>query len=137
MPAIDQCEPQVIRAFQKAGWVVTDQPYFIRVGEEEAIFADLRLEHLQEKQPIIVVEVKCFARKSAMIDEFYHAVGQYVFYRNALQLRGLLTEIYLSVPADVYMSFFMRQTIQSVINDVKIKVVVVDIDKEEIVSWIG
>jgi XisH protein len=61
MPAIDQCEPAVINALQKAGWVVTHQPLFLRLDSHEAIYADLRLQHQQDNQAIIILEVKCFA----------------------------------------------------------------------------
>lgn len=81
MPALDQCEPQVIRALQKAGWVVTHQPLQIRVSRNEAVYADLRLIQPAVKQTIIIVEVKCFAGKRSLLDEFYHAVGQYIVYR--------------------------------------------------------
>lgn len=57
MPATDQCEPQVIRAFDKAGWDVTDQPYSLRldVGRNNFIHADLRLKNRQNGQLIIVI----------------------------------------------------------------------------------
>jgi hypothetical protein len=34
VPAIDHCEPQVIRAFEKAYWEVLDKPYLLRIRGE-------------------------------------------------------------------------------------------------------
>lgn len=137
MPAIDQCEPQVIRAFQKQGWAVTHQPFPIRVVGEQGVLADLRLQHKTNETAIIVVEVKCFSQRRSILDEFYHAVGQYLLYRSALDLKGIDSPLYLSVPSAIYASFFSRKTVQRVINSAKIKVIVVDIEREEILSWIG
>lgn len=136
VPAIDQCEPQVVRALEKAGWVVIDQPFAIRVSRQEGILADLRLRNLQNSITVIVVEVKCFSERKSFWDEFYHAVGQYLVYRNALKLLNIESDIYLSVPLAAYTKFFDRRTVQAVLNDVIINIVVVDLEREEVVTWI-
>lgn len=137
MPAIDQCEPQVVRAFEKAGWVITDEQFPIYVSKREFVFADLRIQHVAESQTILVVEVKCFSSKRSLLDEFYHAVGQYAVYRNALRLAGINVNLYLSVPSHIYDTFFDRAMVNETIKDVRIKMVVVDLEREEIVSWIS
>ncbi len=39
MSAIDQCEPQVIDALRKSGWIVREQPYPIRrIGEKGYVY---------------------------------------------------------------------------------------------------
>lgn len=136
MPALDQCEPQVIRALQKAGWIVTHQPLQIRISRDEAVYADLRLVNPENTSTIIVVEVKCFSSTRSLLDEFYHAIGQYIVYRNALALGGYNIPIYLSVPDDVYNTFFQRRMVQSSISDVKIRIVTINLQREEIVRWI-
>ena len=136
MPAIDECEPQVIRALHKAGWLVTDNPLHIHVAKRETIFIDLRLEHIPDATSIIVIEVKCFSSTRTILDEFYQAIGQYLFYRSVLKLLHFNVPLYLSVPKQVYDDFFNRVTVQDVINDAKIKLIVIDIEKEEVVSWL-
>lgn len=138
MPAIDICEPAVIRALEKAGWMVLDQPYSIRFDESrlDYVFADLRLRHNDPDQTIIVVEVKCFAVGRSFLDEFYHATGQYIVYRNALKIRGIDLPVYLAVPLRAYKGFFQKRLIQSAIDDVRAKIVVVDLDAEEVAQWI-
>lgn len=136
MPAIDSCEPQVIRAMEKAGWQVTHQPYPVRISRNEGIIADARLRHTARKRQIIVLEVKCFPENRPTLDEFYRATGQYILYRNMLILKGVSTPLYLAIPTTVYESFFTRKSIQATVNDAKIKLVVIDIAIEEVVKWV-
>jgi hypothetical protein len=61
MPAIDDCEPQMIRALEKSGWRVIDHPLTLRnVLGRNHVYADLRLEQIVTGQQIIVVEVNAF-----------------------------------------------------------------------------
>ena len=137
MPAIDRCEEQVVRALEKSGWLITHQPFAIRINKSRAgyVYADLRLRQKTNNQMIIVVEVKCFDSTRTQLDEFYQAVGQYVSYRNALTINDIHLPVYLSVPLSVYTTFFQIPLIVTVINDVGIKLVVVDLEKEEIIQW--
>lgn len=139
MPAIDQCEEQVVRALEKSGWLVTHQPFAIRINKSRAgyVYADLRLRQKTDNQTIIVVEVKCFASTRTQLDEFYQAVGQYVSYRNALTINGMQLPVYLSVPSSVYTTFFQIPLIAAVVADIQIKLVVIDLEKEEITQWIS
>jgi hypothetical protein len=136
MPAIDSCEPQMIRALEKAGWKVTHQPFPVRLSRVEGIIADARLRHKTRKRQIIVLEIKCFPENRPALDEFYRATGQYLVYRNTLKLKAIKTPVYLAVPLTAYNTFFSRKSIQATLNDAKIKLVVVDIEKEEVVKWV-
>ncbi|GIK65142.1 MAG: hypothetical protein BroJett018_29360 [Chloroflexota bacterium] len=136
MPAIDQCELNVIRALEKLGWRVTDQPFPIRLSRNEGVYADLRLRSTDGQQSIIVVEVKCFSEKRSILDEFYHAVGQYLLYREALHLKNITVPLYLSVPRTIYDTFFARRMVQAVLKNANIKIMVVDIELEEVIQWI-
>jgi hypothetical protein len=135
MPALDTCEPQIIRALEKAGWIVTHQPFAIRVAKDEGVFADVRLQHADHANVIIVVEIKCFSEKRSLLDTFYHAVGQYLVYRNALMLKHMEADLYLTVPKTVFEDFFQRLSVQSVVKDAKIKLIVIDFEREEITQW--
>ena len=70
-----------------------------------------------------------------MLDEFYHAVGQYLTYRNALDLNNIHSSLYLAVPLVIYSTFFQKPLVQAVIRDTQIKLIVADLEKEEIVTW--
>jgi hypothetical protein len=136
MPAIDQCEPQVIRAFEKAGWRVVEQPFVIPTADRRMVFADLRLEHTAvPHQQIIVAEIKCFTSGRNELDEFYGALGQYLVYRTALKLRNYDYPLFLVVPHLIYNDFFQREVVRMTIQDAKISLIVVNLEREEIVVW--
>lgn len=136
MPAIDSCEPQIVTALQKEGWQVKNRHYSIAV-EERLIFADLRLQrHHRDETYLIVIEVKCFADEKTQLGEFYGVVGQYLAYRQALAITQQDVPIYLATPLTAYQTLFQRRLMQAVIAEVKIKLVVVDLEIEEVALWI-
>ena len=139
MPAIDHCEPAIVRALQRAGWVVTDQPLTIRAdtGRLGYIYADLRLQqNVTDGDAIVVVEVKCFESADRFLDDFYRAVGQYIVYRNAIRLQGETIPVYLALPWIPFQRYFGSKLIQAALDDVRIDLIVVNLDTEEIVQWI-
>lgn len=138
MPAIDLCEPQVINALQKDGWIVTHQPFAIRIDRKRGgyIYADLRLQNANQSESIIVVEVKCFDSTRTHLEDFYQAIGQCTVYTNALALNNIDTPVFLSIPDTIYQTFFQQTLIQSVIKTMQIQMVVIDLQKEEIVQWV-
>ena len=135
MPASDQCEPQVIRAFEKAGWRVLQRQFIMRIRPDEFVYADLQVQNTLTTQAILIIEVKCFASRRSELDDFYHAVGQYLTYRALLTLKDISDELYLAVPEDFYQRFFARSIVQLVINDAKINIVRIDLAREEIAGW--
>jgi hypothetical protein len=137
VPRQDQCEPQIVRALEKAGWRVTDHNFALQTGKlGRFIFADLRLVDIQTGQQIIVVEVKCFPQLGSVIDEFHRAYGQYNMYRKALAKNGLKIPIYLAVPAHMYEILIDDSLIAEMMNEGLIKRIIVDVNKEEVTQWI-
>ena len=70
------------------------------------------------------------------MDKFYQALGQYIVYRNALILNGIQSPVFLSVPAPTFQNHFTQPLIQAIRRDIQLNVVVVDLDKEEVIQWI-
>lgn len=139
MPAIDICEPQVVAALQKLGYQVTHQPYAIRLSQprEPLLFADLRLvSTIGAPQVIIVVEVKCFASGRNILDELYGAVGQCMMYRAILEQVEPAAIVYLAVPKSVYDAKLNNQSIIRLMREARLGFLVVDLETEEVVSWI-
>jgi hypothetical protein len=134
MPAIDSCQPEVIRALEKEGWHIL-QSFFVKLVGQRGIYADLHLSKAEHQ--ILIVEVKCFSGVATELSEFYQAVGQYLFYRNALALADIQSPIYLAVHKDIFDSLFQKPTIQATLNDAKINLVVVDLEKAEVTAWIN
>jgi hypothetical protein len=136
--AIDACEPQVIRALEKDGWQILAKPYVFRlVGRN--LFADMSLQRVKEGQieRAIILEVKCFTNPQADLSELYTAVGQYEAYRSALILEKDTTPIYLSIPLNAYERLIQEPIVPAIFQVAGIKLVVVDIETEEVVQWLN
>ncbi|MGB3188623.1 MAG: XisH family protein [Limnoraphis sp.] len=136
MPAKDLYHDAVKKALIKDGWVITDDPYFIKYEDAE-LYADLAAEKpiaAERQGEKIVVEVKSFVGKSLMYD-FHGALGQYIVYRNLIQLTEPEYTLYLAIDDLVYEGFFQRKSIQAIVNTNQLLLIVVDIGKEEIVEW--
>lgn len=136
MPARDLYHDAVKNALIKAGWTITADPYIIRYEDAE-LYADLAAEKpiaAERSGQKIVVEIKSFSGKSAMYD-FHAALGQYIVYRNFIQLTEPEYILFLAIDDIVYKDFFQRKSVQSVVHKNQLLLMVVNIEQEEIVQW--
>ncbi|MEG4628348.1 XisH family protein [Microcoleus sp. AR_TQ3_B6] len=138
MPAKDIYHNEVKNALLKDGWTITADPYFIKYEDAE-LYADLAAEKpiaAQRQGQKIVVEIKTFVGRSLMYD-FHGALGQYMVYRNLIQLTEPEYKLYLAIDDVVYQNFFQRKSIQLITNENKLCLMVVEMEKEEIMQWIN
>lgn len=106
MPARDIYHDAVKNALIKDEWVIAADPYIIKYEDAE-LYADLAAEqpiaaHRQGQK--IVVEIKSFIGRSPMYD-FHNALGQYIVYRNLIQLTEPEYRLYLAIDEAVKDSF--------------------------------
>lgn len=138
MPARDKYHDAVKNALIKDSWTITADPYIIRYEDAE-LYADLAAERpiaAERQGQKIVVEIKSFIGKSLMYD-FHNALGQYIVYRNLIQLTEPEYKLYLAIDDIVYEEFFQRKSVQAVITQNSLLLMVVDTEKEEIQQWIN
>ena len=138
MPAKDIYHNEVKNALLKDGWTITADPYFIKYEDAE-LYADLAAEKpiaAQRQGQKIVVEIKSFVGRSLMYD-FHGALGQYMVYRNLIQLTEPEYKLYLAIDNLVYKNFFQRTSIQLITNENKLLLIVVEMEKEEILQWVN
>ncbi|MDF5729133.1 MAG: XisH family protein [Rhizonema sp. PD38] len=138
MPAKDIYHDAVKNALIKDGWVITADPYFIKYEDAE-LYADLAAEKpiaAERQGQRIVVEIKSFVGRSLMYD-FHNAIGQYIVYRNLIQLTEPEYTLYLAINDIIYEDFFQRKSVQAVITQNNFLLMVVDTEKEEIRQWIN
>ena len=136
MPIRDSCHHQVMNALRKASWIVDESQVFLR-ADGLTFFADIQAQHTNGSvQQIIIVEVKCFSDERFDQDELYRAIGQYLIYRSVLQIRAPQLPLYLAIPSSVYDRLFRKSVVQNVIMDNQIKLLVIDVDLEEIIQWV-
>jgi len=137
MPALDACEPQVLRALQKDGWTILNKPLLIRTSEHN-VFADCLLERKNNgrNEQAIILEVKCFANPLNDLPEFYAAIGQYQFYQAALAVNQTAISVYLAIPSLAFERLTRDNALNFAIEHSSIKLVIIDIVTEEVVRWL-
>jgi hypothetical protein len=98
MPAKDRYHDAIKNALIKDGWIITADPYLIKYEDAE-LYADLAAEKpiaAERRGSKIVVEIKSFIGRSLMYD-FHNALGQYIVYRNLIQLTEPEYKLYLGI----------------------------------------
>lgn len=96
------------------------------------LFVDVGAERDGER---IAVEIKSFPSKSKVAD-LQQAVGQYAVYRAYLRRVDPERVIYLAVSESVYNRVFVPPSGELVRSDMGIRIVVIDLDTEEVLSWV-
>jgi hypothetical protein len=137
MPAFDAIHEPVKRALGKDGWSITDDPFTI-VFEDLTLFADLGAERpfsAVQGERKVVIEAKSF-RGPSPIHDFKLALGQYLLYRALLEVESPERELYLAVGGETYETVIKQAAIQVVIQRYQIALLVVDVEKEEVLQWI-
>jgi hypothetical protein len=137
MPAKDTYHDAVKQALIKDGWTITADPYPIKYTEVK-LFADLAGEKnlaasKQERQ--IVIEIKSFLSRSPMRD-FETALGQYLIYKALLSIEKPEQQLYLAIIQTVYEEFFQQVAIKFILETYHVSVLIVNLEKEEVLQWI-
>ena len=138
MPAQDSIHDEVVRALRKDGWTITEDPLTVEFGDVY-LFIDLGAERTvvaERGAERIAVEIKSFPSKSKVAD-LQQAVGQYAVYRAYLRRVEPERMLYLAVSKDVYNRVFVPESGELVRSDMGIRIVVIDVAAEEVVSWIA
>lgn len=137
MPAIDQCHRQVVRALQKEGWTVLSIPHTL-LTPINYLFIDIEARRLvdADEQIVILVEVKCFHDETRVMEDLYITIGQYLVYRTLLKQQDREAELYLAVPTAAYYGSF-QVLAAPLVAEISMKVIPVNLAKEEIEQWLG
>jgi hypothetical protein len=126
----------VKKALVKEQWVITADPLTIKI-EGVKMEIDLAADQVFAAEKAgrkIAVEIKSFVNPSAITD-FHAALGQFLNYRLALQMRESDRSLYLAVPEDTYESFFQETFIQEAVRLYQVKLVIYNPIQEVITKW--
>jgi hypothetical protein len=126
----------VRHALEKDGWIITDDPLFLRFGGIE-MYIDLGAEQIlaaERGEEKIAVEIKSFLTPSATT-EFNGALGQFLKYQLALEKAQPDRVLYLAIPIDTYDSFFTLELPRLLIQRYCVHLIVYDPDEEVIALW--
>jgi len=137
MPAKDVIHDAVKTALIKDGWIITHDPFPIRLGNMR-VFADVGAE-----QPIaaeragrkIAVEIKSFIGLSVM-DDLEKAIGQYGLYSALLSEIEPDRAMYLAVSEAVFANVLDTLPGRILIERLPLKVIVVALAAQEVTKWI-
>ncbi|MBD1998092.1 XisH family protein [Leptolyngbya sp. FACHB-541] len=136
MAAKDIFHDAVRRALEKDGWLITDDPLFLRFGGLE-MYIDLGAERLlaaERNGEKIAVEIKSFISPSAT-SEFSTALGQFLKYQLALEEVQPDRLLYLAIPADAYRDFFTLELPRLLVQRYQVRLIVYDPEEEVIIRW--
>jgi len=137
--AKDRFHYVVKAALNKDGWNITHDPLIIKAGGVD-MEIDLGAEQVlaaERSGEKIAVEVKSFLVTASAISEFHKALGQFINYRTALRREEPDRVLYLAVPDLAYNSFFQLDFPALVVEENFVKLLVYDIQREQIVRWIN
>jgi len=137
MPSPDLYHDAVKNALIKDKWLITADPYVIKYEDAE-LYADLGAEKTlaaERQGQKIVVEIKSFVGRS-MVYDFHTALGQYIVYRDLLQLTAPDHTLYLAIDDLVYADFFQRPSVTIITRQNQLRLIVVDTQQETIQEWI-
>lgn len=137
MAARDFYHQAVRSALEKDGWIITDDPLDLTIGEV-ALFADLGAERIiaaERGSERIAVEIKSFLDQSP-VSEFHKALGQYENYRLSLEELDPTRTLWLAIPDEAWNDFFQRPFIQKSVQRYGIELIIFDPYKKTVVRWI-
>jgi XisH protein len=135
--AKDKIHTPVKEALIQDGWLITDDPLYIKVGTL-TVFVDLGAERVfgaEKDGERIAVEVKTFSNPSFMT-ALYEAVGKYAVYRKALELDESDRTLYLAMPEDVYDKYAKEPLFIGSLEDGRINLILFETSIEKISRWI-
>jgi len=138
MAARDLFHESVKVALQKENWVITDDPLKVEAGGAK-FEIDLGAERLLAAERAgekIAVEIKTFLGDSPITD-YHAALGQFLNYRLALELKEPDRKLYLAIPVAVHEAFFQREFLQISVERHQVNRIIYDPINEVIVQWIS
>lgn len=135
--AKDRFHQIVKTALIKDGWDVTHDPLEIKIGgiDMEIDLGAERLLAAERGREKIAVEVKSFLTTASLVSQFHMALGQFINYRAALQKEDPERLLYLAIPDLTYNSFFQLDFPAAMLRDNAVKLIIYDINQEQIIAW--
>ncbi|SEP85980.1 element excision factor XisH family protein [Neolewinella agarilytica] len=137
MPKKDTYHNQFRRALEKDGWKVTHDPFYLRI-DSKGVYIDLAAEKSEGEvtnTPLkIAAEIKNFISLNDM-SELEKALGQYMMYEAALDISTETRELFLAIPDFFYEEITLTKLYSSVINNLKVRIVVFNVEEEIITKW--
>ncbi len=138
MPTKDFYHETFVIALKKDGWTITHDPLTVSVGKTDLLI-DLGAERILAAErggERIAVEIKSFIKPS-LIQDLKEALGQYILYEGALleSPENVGRTLFLAIRIATYEAIFDEAIGKMLLRHAKLKMIVYDSEKEEIVEW--
>jgi len=134
MPAKDKYHDTVIRALKSDGWQILGENLLLLI-ENRHLWVDVEAKN-KDDESVILVEIKTFENMQSPVNYLQSVIGQYMMYKVVLTFLEINNPLFLAVSLDAYNGFLQEEIAKQVIEQLSIKLVVIDIQLEEIVEWI-
>jgi hypothetical protein len=137
LPARDSSHEAIKQAVINDGWVITDDPYVISYGDR-FLFIDLgasRFIGICRGDQRIAIEIKQFKGQSQVTD-LEEAIGQYLLYKILLNQVDPDRDLYLAISETTYNDIFREPIGQLAIVEIPLKLLIINIEHQEIIQWI-
>lgn len=134
--ARDIYHQSVREALEKEGWTITNDPYYLTILQTKYEI-DLGAEKIlaaEKGNEKIAIEIKSFNRTS-IAHEFHSALGQYLNYLGFLKLQEPERNLYLAVPEEIYVRFFVLEATTYIMDLYKVNLIVYSSEQNIIVKW--
>ena len=138
MPAKDIFHDCVRSALTKDGWIISHDPYSLKVGKKD-LFVDLGAEKLltaEKGLEKIAIEIKSFVGASE-IKDLELAIGQYILYKNVLGKIEPDRVLYLAVRESTFLKLFEQEIGQILLENDVMKILTFNPEQETLVQWIN
>jgi hypothetical protein len=137
MPAKDTYHEIVKNALVKDGWTITHDPLKLKWGTKD-MYVDLGAERLiaaEKGGQQIAVEIKSFVGLSE-VNDLENAMGKYVVYHSVMTRTEPNRILYLAVHQEAFSDIFEDPLGKLLLEDYGVRLIVFDLQKEEILKWI-
>ena len=138
MPAKDKIHEAVCNALDNDDWIITDDPLTLEY-EDKRVYPDLGAQRpiigAERGEEKIAVEIKGFLSRSIMHD-LQDALGQYTVYLAFLERVEPDRKLYLATTEVAYNTLYNSAAIRMLLDVYKVSLIVIDIEKEEVIEWI-
>lgn len=128
----------VKNALIKDGWTITADPYRIEF-EEFTLFADLAAQRVigpDQVEHKVIIEVKSFIGWS-FVEDLQKALGQYAMYHRFLEQTAPDYELHLAISDTTHQEYFEQKAVQVIMQAYQLTLLIVNLEREEIVAWIS
>jgi XisH protein len=138
MAARDKYHYEFREALEKDGWIITNDPYNLKVDSKRTYPIDIGAEKLiaaQRDNDKIAVEIKSFLQDS-LASAFHEASGQYLGYFLGLKIQEPDRTLFIAVPEEEYVQLEQMVLVQMVSEHLKMQFVIFDPTLKIITRWI-